>query len=215
MRSDAERRWVRGRAAIPARALSLAAAFHSARATSALSRRLTIGLAAAALAGCGGATTRTVRLEAYTAAFCTAIAPLERDARRLGTSVSTEGLLPRSLRSRRAREGLLATLSVDAENVVNDLRAEGVPKVSDGESLAAETIMAFRQMALSYSAWRSEIQRGRSVPRVLREPAIPVVTALRARVAVGQALERLPLTQERERAMAASPVCRNAFGPTQ
>lgn len=74
-------------------------------------------------------------------------------------------------------------------------------------------VATFDQIEKSDAMWRSELRAGdrvsQTAPLVKRDR---FRTSIEALVLVGRQIERLPLTRERQDAMARSPVCQNVFG---
>jgi hypothetical protein len=110
---------------------------------------------------------------------------------------------------------VLAAVTGDARQVITTLRTAGVPEIGDGRQLAAAMAATFDEIEKSDAAWRSELRAGiwawpaSSASRAKRDR---VRTSLEALLLVGRQIARLPHNQERQNAMAHSPVCRDVFG---
>src|SRR4029077_20139541 len=118
-----------------------------------------------------------------------------------------------SRRSEQAMANVLTAVIADSRHVVTTLDAVGAPDVSNGRALAAGTVATFDQIGQSDAEWRSELRTRdwawATMSRVKRERLRISIQEL---LLVGRQFERLPLTQERQNAMASSPVCREVFG---
>src|SRR4029077_17031047 len=175
--------------------------------------RIVLAFALCALSACGSASPRTVHYGTYVSQLCEAIGPFDRDAQRFGRMLGTYGPGAGSRRSEQAMANILTAVIADSRHVVTTLDAVGAPDVSNGRALAAGTVATFDQIGQSDAEWRSELRTRdwawATMSRVKRERLRISIQEL---LLVGRQFERLPLTQERQNAMASSPVCREVFG---
>ena len=74
-------------------------------------------------------------------------------------------------------------------------------------------VATFDQIEKSDAIWRSNLRAGDwAWPTASRMKIERLRTSIEALLLVGHQIERLLLTQERQNAMARSPVCRDVFG---
>jgi hypothetical protein len=175
---------------------------------------LVLTLSLGALWGCGGASQRPVRYGTYVSQLCEAIGPFEADAQTFGKTLGKYGLALKSRKSRQKMASILGAVVSDSRGAATRLNALGAPKVENGHELASAMIDTFEQIAQSDAVWRYELM-GPWVwpdPSASRAKRARLRTALGALLRVGREFERLPSSQERQDAMARSPVCREVFG---
>jgi len=168
------------------------------------------------LPACGDASSQPVRLGAYVSQLCEVIGPFEVDGQRLGRVISRHGFNGKSRTSQQAAINILTAVIADSRHVVATLDAVGAPDVGNGRALAAGMISIFDQIEQSDAAWRSELRAGVWVwPTTSRVKRKRLRTSVEALLLVARQIEGLPRTQERQDAMANSPVCRDVFGPVR
>jgi hypothetical protein len=174
---------------------------------------LTVALLPAVLSACGDAGPRSVRLGTYVSQLCEAIGPFEADGQRLGGIISRHGFDVKSRKSEQAMTNILTAMIVDARHVVTTLEAVGAPDIGHGRTLAAAMVATFDQIEKSDAIWRSKLRDGDwAWPTASRMKREHLRTSVEALLLVGRQIERLPVTRERQNAMARSPVCRDVFG---
>lgn len=139
--------------------------------------------------------------------------PFERDAHRLGRILGKEGVDVTSPKNKRAMKDQLTILIDDTDHIVRRLGKTGAPDINGGQRLASMIVATFRQIGGDYVLWRSVLPAGERAwltgSRVQREH---LRAALQAFILIGHQIELLPRSQERQNAMARSPVCRDEFG---
>jgi hypothetical protein len=139
--------------------------------------------------------------------------PFEVDGQRLGRIIGRYGLDVKSHKSEQAMTNILTAVIVDARHVVTTLEAVGAPDIGNGRALAAAMVATFDQIERSDAIWRSKLRaRDWAWPTASRMKRERLRTSIEALLLVGRQIERLPLTRERQNAMAGSPVCRDVFG---
>lgn len=174
---------------------------------------LTVAMLSGGLSGCGDTKPRSARFGTYVSRLCEAIGPFEVDAQRFGRIISRHGLDVKSRNSELTMTNILTAVIVDAHHVVTTLEAVGAPDVDHGRTLAASIVATFEQVEKGDALWRSELDAGDwTWPTASRANRESLRASIQALVLVGRQVERLPFTQERQDAMARSPVCRHLFG---
>jgi hypothetical protein len=174
---------------------------------------LTVALLAGGLFACGDVRSRPVRLGTYISQLCEAIGPFEVEGQRLGGIISRHGLDVKSHKSEQAMTSILTAAIVDSRHVATTLEAVGAPDIGHGRTLAAAMVATFDQIEKSDAIWRSRLHAGDwAWPTASSMTRQRLLTSVEAPLLVGHQIERLPLTRERQDAMARSPVCREVFG---
>ena len=165
------------------------------------------------LSACGTTDPRTAHFGQYVSQLCEAIGPFERDAQRLGRVLGGYRPDAKSRKNEQTIANLLEVVIADSRHVVKRMDAVGTPDIRDGRPLAAEVVATFDQIEQSDAAWRSELRtRVWAWPTASRVKRERLRMSLEALLVVARQIERLPRTQERQNAMAGSPVCRDVFG---
>jgi hypothetical protein len=174
---------------------------------------VTVALLLGVLSACSGGNSRSVLLGTYVSQLCDAIGPFERDAQKRGRLIGRGGLRPASRNDEQALGELLTYSIGDATRAVTTLRVIGAPDITDGPAFATAMVTTLERIKKSDVMWRSELRatdRARPSPsRMNQERLRPSLQAL---ILVGRQIERLPITRERENAMARSAVCNDLFG---
>ena len=114
-------------------------------------------LLALVIAGCGSSSSSSsVSPAAYVKSICSAIAPFEKDIRTRSSALNLS-TIKNPQQGRTALHGFLAAVSTDADHAVSQLKAAGVPKVSNGKAISDGIVNAFATLkgALSQAADRA------------------------------------------------------------
>ncbi len=167
------------------------------------------------LSACSSTYRPVVNFGEYVSRLCEAIGPFEHDEQKLGRVLGRYGVDATSHKHEETMVNRLSAVITDSRRVVVSMDATGIPRMDHGRQLAAAVIATFDEIEQSDLAWRSELRRGPwAWSATSRAKQARLRTSLEALLLVGYQIEHLPMTQERQDAMARSPVCRTVFGST-
>ena len=179
-------------------------------------RCLSLGvlLAVASLAGCGGSSSSgsssssAVSPAAYVKSICSAIAPYEAEvkARSNALNLST---IKSPQQGKTALQDFLTAVAGDTDHAVSQLKAAGVPQVTNGKAIANGIVNAFStlQGALSQAASRASTLPTNNA-QAFKTSAEALGTQVKGSMnSIGSSLNGLK-SQELETAAAKEPTCK-------
>jgi hypothetical protein len=177
-------------------------------------RRLTIAVLALglALAGCGGSSSSSsskVSAAAYVKSVCSVIGPYEKSVQNRSNQLNLASIKS-AAQGKTALQSFLDEVASDTSHAVTQLKAAGVPDVSNGKAIATGIVDAFTQVK---TALTSAASRAGSLPTASPQEFKTAASALGSGVqssmnTIGSSLGSLK-SPTLEAAAAKEPACKS------
>jgi hypothetical protein len=106
---------------------------------------ISVLVASAAFAGCGGSSSSGKSPEAYVKAVCSAIGPFQKDVQAKSSALDVSNLTSPAA-GKQALVGFMAAVVADTEKAVSGLKGAGTPNITNGKTISTAIVNAFGQL---------------------------------------------------------------------
>lgn len=167
----------------------------------------------AALAGCGGSGGSSgVSPSAFMSSLCSTVGPFEKDVQ-ARTSALNLSSLTNAAQGKKALQDFLSAVVADTDKAVSQLKAAGIPKVTNGSQISAQLVKAFTALKTTLAAAASKAgSLPTSSPAAFKAAAQSLGTSVQTSMSsIGSSLNGLK-SPELEKAAAKEPACKTLAG---
>ena len=164
----------------------------------------------AVLAGCGSSSSSSgVSAGAYVKSVCTAIGPFEQSVAS-HVSALNPATLTNPAQGKTTLQNFLASVVMDSDKAVNELKAAGTPNVANGKAIATGIVSAFSQLKGALTQASSQASTlPTSSPAAFKTAANTLASGIQTSLnGIGSSLGGLK-NKDLETAAAKEPTCKS------